>query len=148
MIDAVARLVPRLISQARNVEIGTGVVLGATQGRHAGVGAPGAFRAACRLVDDQHVVHTGSRQTEGRRDTGLAGADDQDIKRRFAICSDPGRQPRQFRVRDPREIGTDLCGQRNERRAQSVAHFGQTIGHRRDDSTGLCRPSTRDRMAR
>ena len=39
-----------------------------------------------------------------------------------------------------------LRGQRDERRARSVAHFRQTIGHRRDDFTGLSGSSTRDRM--
>ena len=137
MIGAVARLVPRLVRQARNIEIGTGVIFRAAQRRHAGIGAPRAFRTARGLVDDEHIVDPGPRQTEGRRDTGLAGADDEDIERRFAIRGDPRCKPRQFRMCDPREIGPDLRGQRNKRRARSVAHFGQTIGHRRDDFTGL-----------
>ena len=65
-LRAVLRLVPRLEGQARHAEVGSGLQLGAAQGRHAGEGDPGAFLALGRAIDDQDVAHALAHQAEGR----------------------------------------------------------------------------------
>ena len=78
----VAGFVPGLVGEARHVEVGPGEVLGAAQGRHARVAAPRALGTRRGAIDHQDVGHLRAQQSEGGRQAGLAGADDQHVQRR------------------------------------------------------------------
>ena len=60
-------LVPGLVGQAGYVEVGTRVVLGAAEGRHARIGAPRPLAAAHGLVDDEDIGRPGRGQDRMRR---------------------------------------------------------------------------------
>ena len=108
LVRAEARLVPRLIGEARHVEIGPGVILGAAQRAHARIGEPRALPAVLGLVDDEDVSDLGPHQREGDGEPALARADDQHVERRLAVRRQPRLEPGHARMRDAGEVPPHL----------------------------------------
>jgi hypothetical protein len=91
---AIGRVVPGLEGEARQAEVGPGLVLGAAQGRHAREGHPNPFPACRCPVDHQDVADALAHQREGYAQPGLPGADDQHVQSRPALV-----QPRHHPLR-------------------------------------------------
>ncbi len=111
---AEARDVPRLVGEARHVEVGAGEVLGAAQGLHARVGEPWPLAAGRRLVEDEDVRDLGAAQPERDREAGLPAADHQDVERRGPVGSGDRFEPGLARMGDAREVAGDFARQSGE----------------------------------
>ena len=105
---AEARLVPGLIGQAGNIEIGPGEMLRAAQRVHAGIGEPRSFPPLLGFVEHEDVAHLRAHQPKRRREARLAGADHEHVQRRPAVRPEPRCKPRSIRMRGLGKIGANL----------------------------------------
>ncbi len=105
---AEACLVPGLVGQARNIEIGPGEMLRTAQRVHAGIGEPRSFLPLLGFVEHEDVAHLRAHQPKRRRETRLPGADHEHVQRRPAVRPEPGRKPRGIRMRGLGKIGANL----------------------------------------
>ena len=108
ILRAEARLVPGLVGQARDIEIGPGEILRAAQRVHAGIGEPRSLLPLLGLVEHEDVAHLRAHQPERRRETRLPGADDQHVQRRPVVRPEFWRKPRGIRMRGLGKIGANL----------------------------------------
>src|SRR5215467_11758761 len=128
-----ASLVPGLIREAWHVEIGPCVILGAAQRAHARIARPWALASVLGLVDRKRVLYLRPLQREDDRKTALAGAQDEDVERRFAVWSHARLQPGHRRMSDAGKIAPRFGRERSEalplRALLFRAHFaGNLLG--------------------
>src|ERR1700730_7238297 len=102
------RLVPGLVSQARNVEIGAGVMLRAAQRVHAGISKPRPFSPRFGSVHDLNVGHLRAHQPKRDGDARLPGAHYKHVECGIAVGRWRGRKPRSLRMGGFGQIGTNL----------------------------------------
>ena len=138
MFGAVAGLVPGLVAEAGQVEVGAGVVLGRAQRAHAGEGEPGPLEIARGAVDDEDIGHLGAQQADGGGQARLPGADDENVERRGAVGRGPGFEPGHAGVGDAGQVvpgagglGTESPGTESLRRERVGEAIRQASPHRR-----------------
>src|SRR5579883_1795283 len=116
------RFVPGLVGQARNVEIGTSIVFGAAQRRHARIGPPRALKALLGLVQHETIRDLRTFESKGDGKARLTGADDQHVERGSAVRACHRRQPWQARMGYASELGTDPRGESCKTIAHAALH--------------------------
>ena len=119
---AEARFVPGAAGQARDVEVGAGVVLRVAQRVHARVGVPRAFAGERCRVDGEDVVDLRAQQAEGRGAARLAGTDDQHVERRLPVGPGSWREPGLVRVRDAEQLACDAGFESGQALRSVIAH--------------------------
>ena len=84
---AEARLVPGLVGQARDIEVGPGEMLRAAQRVHAGIGEPRPLLPLLGFVEHKDVADLRAQQPKRRRETRLPGAHDEHVQCRPVVRS-------------------------------------------------------------
>lgn len=100
------RLVPGLVGETGHVEIGPGLIFGATQRRHARKRQPRSLLPIRRTINKQDVVYPVALQRKTGCKAALPGADDEHVAD-WRAANGAGLQPRQSGMGDQLEIATN-----------------------------------------